>query len=112
MGLIYLGALLISISCMALLDRRFRLVMWRAPRSGSLTIGAGIVVFLSWDLAAIAWGHYGKGQGPMTGIVLAPELPVEEIVFITFLCYLTLVLRGLIGAALSCEETPPAGAPR
>ncbi|WP_278857167.1 lycopene cyclase domain-containing protein [Kocuria palustris] len=106
-GLIYLGALLISTGCMALLDRRFRLVLWRAPRAGALTVIAGIAVFLLWDLAAIASGHYGKGQGPMTGLMLAPELPLEEIVFITFLCYLTLVLRGLIALAVDRPRALP-----
>jgi lycopene cyclase domain-containing protein len=61
----------------------------------------GIAFFLVWDIAAIASGHYRAGQSEaMTGIMLAPELPLEELVFITFLCYLTLVLHGLIGVAL------------
>ena len=98
---LYLAALLASTACMALLDHRFRLVLWRAPRIGAATVGVGIAFFLAWDLAAIASGHYAAGQSAaMTGIMLAPELPVEEIVFITFLCYLTLVLRGLVVLAL------------
>jgi lycopene cyclase domain-containing protein len=97
MGLAYLVALLIPTGCMALLDHRFRLVLWRAPRRGLLALAVGIAFFLAWDLAAIASGHYAAGHGAaMTGIMLAPELPLEEIVFITFLCYLTLVLRGLV----------------
>lgn len=94
---LYLAALLISTACMALLDHRFRLVLWRAPRAGTITVAIGIAFFLAWDLAAIASGHYAAGQSEgMTGIMLAPELPLEEVVFITFLSYLTLVLRGLI----------------
>ena len=94
---LYLAALIISAGCMALLDHRFRLVLWRAPRAGAITVAIGIAFFLAWDLAAIASGHYAAGQSEgMTGIMLAPELPLEEIVFITFLSYLTLVLRGLI----------------
>ena len=54
-GLIYLGALLISTGCMALLDRRFRLVLWRAPRAGALTVIADFM------------GAIGSG----TGILLA-----------------------------------------
>lgn len=99
-GLLYLAALLVSTGCMALLDHRFRLVLWRAPRAGALAVIAGIAFFLIWDLVAIASGHYAKGQGPMTGIMLAPELPLEELFFITFLCYLTLVLRGLIALVM------------
>ncbi|VXC07508.1 lycopene cyclase domain-containing protein [Citricoccus sp. K5] len=94
---LYLATLLVSTGCMALLDHRFRLVLWRAPRAGVITVAIGIAFFLAWDLAAIASQHYAAGQSEgMTGIMLAPELPLEEIVFITFLSYLTLVLRGLI----------------
>ena len=32
----------------------------------------------------------------MSGIVLAPEFPLEELFFLTFLCYLTMVV--LMGA--------------
>lgn len=103
---LYLISLLVPTACMVLLDRRFRLVLWRLPprhrRAGVLTLGLGIGFFLAWDLAAIASGHYAAGQSPgMTGIMLAPELPLEEIVFITFLSYLTLVLHGLVVSALS-----------
>ncbi|MEV4900034.1 lycopene cyclase domain-containing protein [Citricoccus sp. NPDC055426] len=106
---LYLLCLLVPTGCMALLDRRFRLVLWRRTprdpgrrvRAGAVTVGLGIAFFLAWDLAAIASGHYAAGQSAgMTGIMLAPELPLEEIVFITFLSYLTLVLRGLVVLAL------------
>lgn len=97
MAVIYLVSLLVSLACMVLLDRRFRLVLWRAPRAGAATLAVGLGLFLAWDLAAIASRHYAAGQSAgMTGIMLAPELPVEEILFITFLSYLTLVLRGLL----------------
>lgn len=109
---LYLAALLVSTGCMALLDRRFRLVLWRAPRAGAITVAIGIAFFLVWDLAAITSGHYAAGQSAgMTGIMLAPELPLEEIVFITFLSYLTLVLRGLIVLVLPriTRRAAPAG---
>ncbi|MGM7669779.1 lycopene cyclase domain-containing protein [Microbacterium sp. A93] len=112
---LYLISLLVPTACMALLDRRFRLLLWRVPRSnrraGALTVGLGIVFFLAWDLAAIASGHYAAGQSAgMTGIMLAPELPLEEIVFITFLSYLTLVLRGLVVLVLDRRPGRPAAA--
>lgn len=100
-SLVYLAALLGAAAGMALLDRRFRLVLWRAPRVALLLLAIGVVFFLLWDLAAIAAGHYAQGQSPMmTGLMLAPELPVEELVFITFLSYTTLVLWGLIDTGL------------
>ena len=92
-GLVYLLCLLVPLVCMAVLDRRFRLVLWRAPRRGAVVLAAGIGLFLLWDLAAIAAGHYRMGPSPlMTGILLGPELPLEELVFIAFLSYHALVL--------------------
>jgi hypothetical protein len=42
----------------------------------------------------------------MTGIELAPELPLEELFFIVFLCYLTLVLHQLIDQHVLADRTP------
>ena len=101
MAVIYLVSLLASLACMVLLDHRFRLVLWRAPRAGVVVLAVGLGFFLAWDLIAIASQHYAAGKSEaMTGIMLAPELPLEEILFILFLSYLTLVLRGLLVVAL------------
>jgi hypothetical protein len=37
----------------------------------------------------------------MTGVEVAPDLPLEEIFFILFLCYLTLVLHRLVQRVLA-----------
>lgn len=100
-SLVYLFALLVPLVCMGLLDRRFRLVMWHAPRRAVFVLAAGIGLFLLWDLAAIAAGHYRMGASPwMTGILLGRELPLEELVFIIFLSYHALVLWGLVDLLL------------
>lgn len=99
--LLYAAALAVPLVCMGLLDRRFGLVLWRDLRRGVVVLLVGVVFFLLWDLAAIAAGFYHRGESEaMTGLLLAPELPVEELLFITFLCYTTLVLRGLVDLAL------------
>lgn len=97
----YGGILLFVIGCMALIDARFALVLWRAPGRAALTLAVGIAFFLIWDVVAIALGFYHRGESEaMTGLLLAPELPVEELIFITFLCYITLVLHGLMSRVL------------
>ncbi|HLS72483.1 MAG TPA: lycopene cyclase domain-containing protein [Actinomycetaceae bacterium] len=104
-ALAYLAALLAVIGCMALLDHRFRLVLWADARRGALALVVGVVFFLLWDVAAIAAGFYHQGDSAaMTGIMLGPELPLEELVFVTFLCYLTLVLHGLVLLALRARQ--------
>ena len=97
MMLAYLGVLLAGIACMALLDARFRLVFGapgrRRRRRAIVVLAIGLVFFLAWDVAGIALGIFHRGENAVsTGILLAPELPLEELVFLGFLCYLTLVL--------------------
>jgi lycopene cyclase domain-containing protein len=90
-SLLYLGALLVSIAGMVVLDARFRLFFWRAPARAALVLGIGLLFFLAWDLAGITLGIFFRGNpGLLTGVLLAPELPLEELFFLTLLCYLTM----------------------
>ena len=108
-GIVYLLCLLTALACMVLLDRRFRLVRWGATRRGAIVLAAGVALFLAWDLAAIAAGHYRMGDSAlMSGIELGPELPLEELVFLVFLCYVTLVVRGLVDLLLGRRRQSPA----
>ena len=93
MGFVYLGALLVSIGCMLLLDRRFRLFFWRDPLAAAIVTAVGTAFFLAWDVFGIAFGIFLRGDGAIaTGILLAPELPIEEPVFLVFLVLCTMVL--------------------
>lgn len=93
MGVIYLAALLALIGCMLLLDRRFRLFFWRDPLVAAIVTAVGTVFFLAWDVFGIALGIFLRGDGAIaTGILLAPELPIEEPVFLVFLVLCTMVL--------------------
>lgn len=96
MNVTYLLVLCALLGCMALLDHRFRLVFWQDARRAALTTAVGLVFFLVWDLAGIGLGIFFRAENDlMTGILLAPELPLEEVFFLAFLCYQTLVLYAL-----------------
>jgi lycopene cyclase domain-containing protein len=98
MGLVYLAALLVSLTGMVVLDRRFRLFFWVAARRAAIVLGAGIVFFVVWDLFGIGLGIFFRGQTEfMTGIQVAPELPVEELFFLALLCYVTMNLYAAAG---------------
>ncbi|GAB3268263.1 lycopene cyclase domain-containing protein [Sinomonas notoginsengisoli] len=89
----YLIALLVSASGVAVLDARFRLAFGRDPRAAALTVAAGTAFFLAWDAAAIAAGIFEHRASPLTtGLMLGPEMPVEEPVFLAFFSYTALVL--------------------
>jgi lycopene cyclase domain-containing protein len=109
-GFLYLGALLVSIGAMALLDARFRLAFWRSPGASTAAVVAGTATLLACDLAGIGLGVFFRGESVYaTGVLLAPELPVEEPVFLLFLCYLTLV--AVLGAERILERRADAAVP-
>lgn len=96
-GLAYLGALALSLAGLAIIDRRWQLAFWSAPRRTALCLGIGVLGFLAWDVVGLLLGIFTRGESPhMTGLLLAPDLPVEEAVFLTLLCYVALLAwRGL-----------------
>lgn len=97
MSWLYLGTLLTSLACMVLLDHRFGLFLFADARRGVAVLAVGLVFFVLWDVVAIGLGFYGRGQSKaLSGVELVAHLPVEELVFITFLCYLTMVLHALV----------------
>ena len=96
MSALYLLAIVGSTACMGLVDRRWRLFLFDRPGQALALVGAAVAFFLTWDLAAIALGVYERGDSPaMTGIEVAEELPIEEIFFVIFFGYLTMVLHRL-----------------
>lgn len=103
LGTVYLGMLLVGIGCMLLIDRRFRLFFWKDPAAASLVTLGGIVFLLLWDAMGIGLGIFLRGPAEIaTGIVLAPELPLEEPIFLCFLVLCTMVLYT--GAARILER--------
>ncbi|GAA1680748.1 hypothetical protein GCM10009830_29760 [Glycomyces endophyticus] len=89
---VYLAAILVSAAGVAALDRRFRLAAFRSPRRTLLAVAVGTAFLLVWDAVGIATGVFVKGgSDALLGIDLAPHLPLEEPVFLAFLCYLAVV---------------------
>ncbi|MDQ0849380.1 lycopene cyclase domain-containing protein [Arthrobacter sp. B3I9] len=91
----YLLFLAASLGCMVLLDQRLRLFFWQDARRAAVVLAAGLVFFLAWDLAGIGLGIFFRGHNKTIGVELAPELPLEEPVFLLFLCYLVMNLFQL-----------------
>jgi lycopene cyclase domain-containing protein len=90
-GILYLVALLVSITGMVVLDLRFKLFFAAAPLRAAIVLIVGVAFFLVWDVAGIANDIFFRGNPDLlTGVLLAPELPLEELFFLTLLCYLTM----------------------
>lgn len=87
----YAACLLFSLSGMLILDWRHRLFWWADARRAAIVHSAAVAAFLVWDAFGIGLGVFFRGETPyMTGLQLAPELPVEELLFLIFLSWLTM----------------------
>ena len=115
----YAGALCFSLLGMAILDFRHGLFWGAALRSKSGRVWArtagvhfGVwAVFLLWDILGIELDVFFRGDSPyMTGINLTPHLPMEELLFLFFLVWLT--INVFVGAAKLAEWRAGRGAGR
>lgn len=87
----YIAALAVALTGMVLLDRRFSLFFWRDARRAAIVLLVGVAFFLVWDLGGIMLGIFFRGETEfMTGLLIGPELPIEEVFFLTLLCYNTM----------------------
>lgn len=92
MGYLYLASILFSMAGMVILDWRYRLAFWHNPRRAMVTVLVGFLLFVIWDIFGISLGIFFSGHSTyMSGIYLAPEFPIEEVFFLLFLCYFTLI---------------------
>jgi lycopene cyclase domain-containing protein len=92
-GAAYLAALLVSLAGLGVLDWRYRLALFADARRTLATVGIGVAAFLAWDLAGVGLGIFFRGDSRyLTGIQVAPEVPLEELFFLALLVYQTLLL--------------------
>ena len=95
---LYLLALVFSISCLLLIDHRFKLAFWHDRKRTAITVGVAIVLFIIWDIVGISLGIFFDGDSQyMLPIRLLPHFPIEELFFLFLLSYVTLLVY--IGAS-------------
>lgn len=111
MGVVYLAGLLVALTGMVLLDRRFQFFYWANAKRAGIVHAIGIVFFLVWDLFGIGQGLFFRGETSfMTGILLAPELPLEELFFLALLTYMTMNLFAASAQFFARREARAAAA--
>jgi lycopene cyclase domain-containing protein len=87
--------LLVLIACLAgtlLLEVFLGVRVYRRPLRLLLALLPTVVVFVAWDVAAIAAGHWHYDARQMTGVVLPGHLPLDELLF--FLVIPTCAILG------------------
>lgn len=103
----YLAALLVSIGCLLLVDRRWRLFWWADARAAAITLLAWLAFFLAWDLVGIGAGIFFIGTNDLLlGVELAPELPIEEPVFLVLLVQSAMICYGMARHVVNMRRTP------
>ncbi|WP_257181653.1 lycopene cyclase domain-containing protein [Corynebacterium cystitidis] len=91
----YLFILLATIGCMVLCDWRWKLAFFADVRRATILSVVLVGAFLLWDVLGIATGTFYRGDAEyMTGILLGPEMPIEEPIFLFFLVYLLMNLTS------------------
>ena len=92
----YAIILILSISGLLVIDYKWQLIIWRdviSRRAFLATLICGLVFFLIWDLVGIGLGIFYTNPRYTLGINLfTPNLPIEEIGFLTLLIYTILIL--------------------
>ncbi|UBQ02983.1 lycopene cyclase domain-containing protein [Curtobacterium sp. TXMA1] len=107
----YLAGLLVSIAGIAVLDARHRLFFWRSPLRAAAVMVVGLAFFLVWDIVGVHLGIFFIGRNNLlTGVLLAPEVPLEEVFFLVLLCWTTMDLFGALRPVVA-RRLDRAGAP-
>lgn len=89
----YLLGLLFSIIGLGLFDWKFKLGFSTNKKAAMLATLLPLIYFLLWDGSGIALGIFFRGETiHLTGILVAPELPLEELLFLFLLNYTTLTI--------------------
>lgn len=97
MSFLYLGAILFSALGMGILDWRYKLALFFNASRTVVSVIIGVAVFLLWDMFGISLGIFFDGGSPLTtGLMVAPDLPIEEFFFLAFLCYFSLIVYRVV----------------
>jgi lycopene cyclase domain-containing protein len=92
-GATYLSGLIFSLVGLGLLDWRFRTAFTINKKAAAFAILIPTIFFILWDVAGIAMGIFFRGDtSHLTGIIVAPEFPIEELFFLLLLNYTALTL--------------------
>lgn len=79
--LAYLGVLAGCLVCALWLEPVLKVNVLRRWRRLLLTLLPVVVVFVLWDLAAIAAGHWTFDPDQTTGVLFPGGLPLDEVLF-------------------------------
>ena len=95
--LLMAGCLLVTLPLEFVLGAR----VWRQPRRLLAALWPTVVVFVAWDIFAIARNHWDYNPMFVTGWRLPGDLPVEELVFFVVIPIASLLTYEAVGRVLA-----------
>ena len=81
--------------------------VWRQPRRLAKALVAPVVIFVAWDLFAIAHHTWAYNRRYITGWKLPGRLPIEELVFFVVIPIASLLTYEAVGRVLRGEVRLP-----
>ncbi len=93
----YLVFLLVGVCGLFFADAKYKLVFFYHAKAAIKTILILITILLLADIAGIKLDIFFTNQRYVTGLhIISPNLPIEELVFLFLLSYVTLIVYRLI----------------
>jgi lycopene cyclase domain-containing protein len=100
---VYLLALLVALSGLAFIDWRLKLAFFLDWKRAAKTLAVAVAVFVVWDQIGIHLHIFFIGHTQyLTGLNIWPQFPIEELFFLSLLCYTALILWRVVE-----EKWPP-----
>ncbi|OAA28262.1 lycopene cyclase domain-containing protein [Frankia sp. EI5c] len=107
----YLAVLLACLAATAPLEILLRTRVYARPRRLALAVLPVLVLFVAWDLHAIARGHWDFDRRSTTGVVLPGGIPLEELLFFLVVPVCAVLALEAVRAVTGWRagDEPPAG---
>ena len=92
-----MGILLFSLLGLGFADFRHKLVFFYRPKNALRIYLAFLGFFLAWDIVGIASGVFSTNTEFVSGLFfLTPNMPLEEILFLSLFFYNTAIVWRLV----------------
>lgn len=89
----YLLTLIFGLSGLVLWDYIKKIALFKNTKAWAGVVGITVGLLLIWDILGLVLDIFHTNSRFVTGIfIVTPDLPIEEILFLTFLTYFTLLL--------------------
>jgi len=93
----YLLGLVIAITCLVLVDFKFKLAFFHDLKRTAVTLLISIWLFIAWDIFGIRLGIFFHGDSQYAlPFRIIPEFPIEELFFLFLLTYVALLVYRFV----------------